>query len=115
MILGRVVGIVVAVVDGPVALPSPGPLVGVAAAILDSTDSDLAVSVPVGLMLWGAVVETSEDVTAGMTESGSEAWDVELAIAGVILGPAVLFPVEGVSVDIGTTATPVLEVGVVLL
>lgn len=50
-----------------------------------------------------------------MTESGSEAWDVELAIAGVILGPAVLFPVEGVSVDIGTTATPVLEVGVVLL
>lgn len=51
MILGRVVGIVVAVVDGPVALPSPGPLVGVAAAILDSTDSDLAVSVPVGLML----------------------------------------------------------------
>lgn len=51
IILGKVVGIVVAVVDAPVELPSPGPLEGVAAVILDSTDSDLAVSVPVGLML----------------------------------------------------------------
>lgn len=50
-----------------------------------------------------------------MTESDSEAWDVGVAIAGVMFGPAVLFPVEGVSVDTGTTATPVLEVGAVLL
>ena len=37
-------------------------------------------------------MEAYEDVTAG----------VELAIAGVTLADAVLFPVEGVSVDIGT-------------
>jgi hypothetical protein len=37
-----------------------------------------------------------------MTESDSELWGVELAIAGVMLAGAVLFPVEGVSVDIGT-------------
>jgi hypothetical protein len=114
IILGKVVGIVVAVVDAPVELPSPGPLEGVAAAILDSTDSDLAVSVPVGLMLWGGVEERSEDVTAGMTLSGSEVWDVGLAIAGVMLGGAVLFPVEGVSVEVGTTGASVLEVGMVV-
>jgi hypothetical protein len=51
MILGSVVGIVVDVVEGLVELTPPVPLVGVAAAILDSTESDLAVSVPVGLML----------------------------------------------------------------
>jgi hypothetical protein len=52
-------------------------------------------------------LEASEDDTAGMTESDSELWGVELAIAGVMLGGAVLFPVEGVSVDIGT---PALEI-----
>ena len=51
MILGSVVGMVVEVVDGLVELTSPGSLVGVAAVILDSTESDLALSVPVGLML----------------------------------------------------------------
>jgi hypothetical protein len=51
IILGRVVGIVVVVVDEPVAPTPSDPLVGLAAAILDSTDSDVAVSVPVGLML----------------------------------------------------------------
>ena len=50
IILGRVVGIVVAVAE-PVALTPSDPLVGLAAAILDSTDSDVAVSVPVGIML----------------------------------------------------------------
>lgn len=43
--------------------------------------------------------------------SGSEVWDVGLAIAGVMLGGAVLFPVEGVPVEIGTTGVSVLEVG----
>jgi hypothetical protein len=101
IILGRVVGIVVAVDEPVVPTPSDA-LVGLAAAILDSTDSDVAVSVPVGLMLWGAVVEVSEDVTAGMTESDSELWGVELVIAGDMLVGATLFSVEEVSVDIGT-------------
>ena len=50
-----------------------------------------------------------------MTDSGSETCDVELAIAGVMLGVAVIFPMEGVSVDTGTIDTPVLVVGTVLL
>jgi hypothetical protein len=121
IILGSVVGIVVEVEVGLVELPSVGPVVGVAAAMLDSMESDLALSVPVGLMLWGAVVETSEDVKAGMMDCGAETCDVELAIAGVMLGGTVLFPVEGavgaerLSVDTGTTETSVLEVGTVLL
>jgi hypothetical protein len=95
IILGSVLGIVVAVEEGVVELTSLGSLVGVATAILDSIESDLALSVPVGLMLWGAVVEATEDVRAGMTDSGSEA-DVEVAIAGVRTDAGVvLFPVEG--------------------
>ena len=60
---------------------------------------------------------SAEDVTAGTIDSGSEACDVELAIAGVALGVTagvVLFaPIRGVgatelSVDTGITETPVL-------
>ena len=51
MILGSVVGIVVAVEDGPVELAPPVWLVAVATAMLDATESDLALSVPVGLIL----------------------------------------------------------------
>jgi hypothetical protein len=56
-----------------------------------------------------------------MMDCGAETCDVELAIAGVMLGGTVLFPVEGavgaerLSVDTGTTETSVLEVGTVLL
>lgn len=50
IILGSVVGIVVAVEDRPVELTSVW-LVAVATAMLDPTESDLALSVPVGLML----------------------------------------------------------------
>lgn len=50
IILGSVVGIVVAVEDGLSELTS-GWLVLVATAMLDSTESDLALSVPVGLIL----------------------------------------------------------------
>ena len=48
MILGSVLGIVVAVEDELLKLAS---LVVVATAMLDATESDLAVSVPVGLIL----------------------------------------------------------------
>jgi hypothetical protein len=51
IILGSVVGIVVAVEDRPVELTSPDWLVAVATAMLDPTESDLALSVPVGLIL----------------------------------------------------------------
>lgn len=51
IILGSVVGIVVEIEVGLVELTSPVPVVGVAAAMLDSTERDFAVSVPVGLML----------------------------------------------------------------
>jgi hypothetical protein len=112
IILGSVVGIVVAVEDELSELTSPGWLVLVATAMLDPTESDLALSVPVGLILWGAVVESAEDVTKGVTESVPEV----LAIAGVIAG-VVLFAVMGaggaeeLSVDTGTTETPVFDVG----
>lgn len=115
MMRGSVVGIVVAVEEGLVVLTALlGALVGVAAAMLDSTDSDLALSVPVGLMLCGAL-ETSEDVTPGTTEVVGETCDVRLATAGAMLADAVLFALEGVWVDAGTSETAVSEVVTVLL
>ena len=66
----------------------------------------------------------TEDVTAGTMDSGSEDCDAEVRIAGVTLGVTagiVLFPVDGgvgaveLSVDTGTTETPLLEVGTVLV
>ena len=51
IILGSVVGIVVEVEDRPVELASPDWLVAEATAMLDPTESDLALSVPVGLIL----------------------------------------------------------------
>jgi hypothetical protein len=123
IILGSVLGMLVEVIEGLAVLTSPELLVAVATAILDGTESDLAVSVPVGLMLSGAVVVATEDVTAGRMDPDSEVGDAELAIAGIMLDVAavVLFSVDGafkgaeLSVDTGTTETPVLEVGAVLL
>ena len=51
MILGSELGMVVEVEDGLVELTSLGSLAVVATAILDAMESDLAASVPVGLML----------------------------------------------------------------
>ena len=51
IILGSVVGIVVAVEDALSELTSLGWLVLVATAMLDPTESDVALSVPVGLIL----------------------------------------------------------------